>query len=329
FDEGIQLVEDSFKDTIKINFTLKGFVRKDELKGREFFGFQDGISQPAPKGLVLPHKGQLECPPGVLIHGLNGDLLKDERPKWALGGTIMAFRELQQDVSKFQEFCDQHPIDLEGDKGGVGSERRGARMFGRWKSGCPLDFEHIWKNDPKIGKDPELNNNFTYEGGQDVVSCPVTGHTRKMAPRSSRRLSPDELAGHLIMRGSIPYGPELPKPGQPAEQEGVNRGLLFASYQSDLAHGFKFIQERWANNVEFPRENDNIIGGTKEPGYDPIIGAAKGKDRHRFVKGEDIHNIDARLELPEDFITARGGEYFWVPSLEALEKIGKNEPLTA
>ncbi|KAG8943447.1 hypothetical protein FRC00_011147, partial [Tulasnella sp. 408] len=59
---------DIFGDSVKIEFKEEGKVRDEE--GHEHFGWVDGISQPSLNGLVDPHKGQLECDPGVVIMGL-------------------------------------------------------------------------------------------------------------------------------------------------------------------------------------------------------------------------------------------------------------------
>ncbi|KAG8980932.1 hypothetical protein FRB90_007400 [Tulasnella sp. 427] len=318
FKQGLEHVAQAFKDSIKINFTLDGKVRDGEMKGREFFGFLDGISQPALDGLVKPHTGQLTCKPGVIIHGIDGDRLKDKRPKWAVGGTVMAFRHLQQFVPEFNHFCNEHAIVKEGDKPGEAAERRGSRMFGRWKSGCPVDL-HPQHDVPEVGRDPEQNNAFNFSNGRDLRNCPITSHIRKMAPRASRELSEDKL---------------LPKPEDPVETNTVDRGLLFASYQSALNEGFTFIQKLWANDVLFPCRQDvrDDPSGHEitAPGFDPVIGANNIiplTGRRRYAKGEDPEDLEARLELPHDFIKARGGEYFWAPSMDALKMIAEDQPM--
>lgn len=322
----IQHVKDQFKTSIRINFKLDGKVRDGKLKGHEFFGFLDGISQPAIRGLVKPHEGQLPCDAGVIIHGTPGD--KIHRPEWTLGGTIMAFRQLQQFVFEWDQFVIEHAINRPGDKPGEGAHRRGAKMFGRWQSGCPINLSEN-HDDPSIGDDVELNNNFNYDNGTDLTKCPITAHTRKMAPRAIPGFPPEHLEERLIMRGSIPYGGEIKPEERRGEVPEADRGLLFASYQSVLGHGFKFVQEGWANATNFPPgyTDPKSLQPMREPGFDPIIGAVTGAERARFTTGEDSENLLRKLDMPRDFIKARGGEYFWVPGMVAIDMIISNKPM--
>lgn len=61
--------------------------------------------------------------------------------------------------------------------------------------------------------------------------------------------------------------------------------------------------------------------------FDPIIGAATGAERARFTTGEDSENLLRKLDMPRDFIKARGGEYFWVPGMVAIDMIISNKPM--
>lgn len=74
--------------------------------------------------------------------------------------------------------------------------------------GCPINLSEN-HDDPSIGDDVELNNNFNYDNGTDLTKCPITAHTRKMAPRAIPGFPPEHLEERLIMRGSIPYGGEV------------------------------------------------------------------------------------------------------------------------
>jgi deferrochelatase/peroxidase EfeB len=88
------------------------------------------------------------------------------------------------------------------------------------------------------------------------------------------------------------------------------RGLLFACYQAHIEHGFQFIQMSWCNNDGFPQ------GGS---GLDPIIGQTK-TDRVPVMM---TLNGDTTKRAPvfPDLVTFKGGEYFFVPSIEALKTV--------
>lgn len=105
------------------------------------FGFLDGISQPAIKGVNLaPNPGQESVNPGVTILGREGDLninvtpnVPIHRPSWSLDGSFLAFRYLFQLVPEFDTFLKRNPVP--GLAPDHGSELLGARMVGRWMSG--------------------------------------------------------------------------------------------------------------------------------------------------------------------------------------------------
>lgn len=109
------------------------------LTSRSSFGFQDGISQPAVKGVdteTLP--GQETVRQGIILLGREGDApnVGTTRPSWALDGSFLSFRYLEQLVPEFDAFLEHNPIP--GLPPSEGSELLGARLVGRWKSGRPI-----------------------------------------------------------------------------------------------------------------------------------------------------------------------------------------------
>jgi len=65
------------------------------------FGFLDGISQPAIIGLQAPNPGQMPTRPGTIIFGMDGDGQASSRPSWSVGGSLLAYRQLDQKVGYF------------------------------------------------------------------------------------------------------------------------------------------------------------------------------------------------------------------------------------
>ncbi|KAG8916346.1 hypothetical protein FRC01_003216 [Tulasnella sp. 417] len=341
-DEAVAKVIEIFGNSIEFEIIERGKVRPGNEEGHEHFGYLDGISQPAIKGLAKPHAGQLECDPGVIIMGLKGDGLPvpdghppmpHPRPDWAVGGSVMAFRKLHQRVPEFDKFMEEHPIKKHGLTHEEGVALRGARMVGRWKSGVPIDLSPE-RDDPDF-LDPEAINNFHYhlpEPGQ--ARCPFSAHIRKTAPREHRDKpgAPRKLAPILpharIIRSGIPYGPEVTPAERQAQKTSEDRGLLFVSYQSLLgSFGFSFIQRTWANNPTFPPPEDNSFNDGVETGFDPIIGNAKGEVRTRVASGTDATFTGENLLMKEDFIVAEGGEYFFVPPMKTIDRISNGERL--
>ena len=89
--------------------------------------------------------------------------------------------------------------------------------------------------------------------------------------------------------------------------------MAFVAYQSQIAKGFQFIQNVWANDYKFAPNKDLI------PGWDPIIGQNAGMDT--FMTGADINTPNMVLGMLPEFVLSRGGEYFFSPSISALTNV--------
>ncbi|KAJ7681517.1 dye-decolorizing peroxidase precursor [Mycena rosella] len=314
---------------------LQGAARPGAEEGHEHFGFMDGISQPAVNGFtnpVLP--GQTPVDPGFFLLGEAGDPSQDSRPSWAVDGSFLVFRQLQQLVPEFNQFLTDHPLDVEELTPEQGSELLGARMVGRWKSGAPI-FLTPTADDPVLAADPTRNNDFNYliasdpapgtENHFNQTRCPFSAHIRKVHPRGDLDPSVENL--HFIIRSSIPYGPEVTAAEAASNTTTVARGLAFASHQANIFNGFVFLQSIWINSVGFPF-------GKVDPtiGVDPIIGTLGGGPKNisgldPLVPCPDIDHCDGQLDvvhdvvIQRDFVVSQGGEYFFSPSLTGLGDI--------
>ena len=139
-----------------------------------------------------------------------------------------------------------------------------------------------------------LRNDFDFGGMTQQGKCPLAGHIRKANIRIGFNSS-------RIMRRGIPYGEDFKKGGPD-----TGRGLLFACYQSTIENGYRFIQTAWANQPGFPSPG---------AGLDVTIGQGKASDPPSpFQIGTNSVNINPI----NDFVTAKGGEYFFAPSMAVL-----------
>ncbi|KAJ7112816.1 fungal peroxidase [Mycena crocata] len=303
----LKTIKSCFGDSIAEIYTLEGAARPGAEEGHEHFGFMDGISNPTISGLPPPNPGQAVVPAGEILLGEKNDTV--QRPDWAKDGSFLVFRQLKQLVPEFNKFLADNPISAPGMTPKQGSELLGARMVGRWKSGAPI-FLSPNADDPALGNDSMRNNDFNYTdpGGPvpptNQTKCPFTAHIRKTRPRADL---PSEDTGRHIVRGGIPYGPEVSDDEASYNQTKTERGLAFVAYQSNIARGFEFLQKSWAGNPDFVHKGE---------GFDPIIGANQGNPRP--VTGLDPKNLNATTTLVTDFIVSRGGEYFFSPSLSAI-----------
>ncbi len=322
-----------------------GAVRPGDLRGHEHFGWKDGISQPAVKGLNDPYPGQVEIDPRILLLGAKGGPALTPDHAWMANGSYMVFRKLEQDVKGFRAY-----LESEGDKQGMDPGFLAARMIGRWPSGAPLALRPL-QDDMDLGNDVNRNNDFTFADDQLQRRCPFGAHIRKTNPRADFA----DAADHRIMRQGIPYGGEYVE----GQADAGDRGLLFVCYQADIAQQFEEQQGAWANDPDFvsnaspkkrPGSAEKEVGGTVQPGHDPIIGqpmppAAPAQPQQQPVGWTAVQAAPAqpaaaaqivgmdepwcnypqggkvtRTNAPaQRFVTPRAGLYLFAPSISALE----------
>ncbi|KAH8164444.1 dyp-type peroxidase [Xylaria polymorpha] len=315
--------------TIEEVTRLVGQVRPGAEDGHEHFGFNDGLSQPAVQNVdagVISEPGENPIPQGVVLLGREGDdgLVVPgpnaqpqgvTRPPWALDGSFLAFRYLKQLVPEFNAFLEAHPLDVgnahaPGDP--TGAELLGARLVGRWKSGAPVDLTPL-RDNPAFA----TRQDFRFDQANQE-RCPFAAHIRKTNPRSD--LPAGATTIRRIIRRGIAFGPEVTDEEKRAKRSSndpkLERGLLFACYQSNLGNGFHFMQESWANNKAFPPENSSVPL-VSTPGIDPIIGV--GEPRSMVGASPDLAASNQTLDFGAKWVIPRGGEYFFSPSIPALK----------
>ncbi|KAJ7885114.1 fungal peroxidase [Mycena olivaceomarginata] len=264
-------------------YSLQGAARPGSEEGHEHFGYLDGISNPAVEGFQSPLPGQAVVPTGEILVGENGDAGIDNRPSWAKDGSFLVFRQLQQLVPEFNKFLTDNPIRAPALTPKQGSELLGARMIGRWKSGAPVFLAPLVDN-PALGADPTRKQRLYTTGKANATD------QSKRGPRADLGLPESSSSNHHIVRGGIPYGPEVTGNEATSNTTNIERGLAFVCYH-----------KKWADNTRF------IHAG---------VGAAQGAQR--AVTGLDLTNPSRSITLTTDFVVSRGGEYFFSPSLSAI-----------
>lgn len=250
-------------------------------------------------------------------------------------GSFLVIRQLAQDVEAFEHWLKKSADHLRAARGGdhdyITEEYVGAKIVGRWKDGAPItrwpyspdmdpDRDNMRpKNAPASAKAQQtktarpiqelsrterarLENDFTY-GDTDPQghACPFGAHIRRANPRDS--LNPDnansiEIANrHRILRRGRPYGDDPEKP----------EGTFFMCLNADIERQFEFIQQNWINSARFHGLDNEV---------DPITG--------QTADGYSTFSIPSELgpyELPnwQSFIAMRGGGFFFLPGLSALD----------
>jgi Dyp-type peroxidase family len=341
----------AFTAGVEILLNQPGRTRLD-LPGHEHFGFKDGISQPGIRGVDPPddpignpnqgHPGQALLWPGEFIigyatqiatakAGVDGPNLDPgpdsaANPAWTVDGSYLVFRRLRQDVAGFERHVSELTQAL-----GWSIDLTGAKLVGRYKSGAPIEQRKFQPGpytppstdpgdpdhgNPGLGNNSSLNNNFEFRDDLRGAFCPLASHIRKTYPRdevtpAGPENSESSTQKRRLLRRGIPYGPPFVA-HDPASAQ-IDRGLLFFCYQSDIANQFEFVQRAWVNSAGFPPDPSGSAN-PPAPGEDPII--AQSPNGPMLIDPAkapvDVHH----------FVTTTGGEYFFSPSVRALQGIG-------
>ena len=266
----------------------------------EPFGYRDGISHPAIEGSGIPGSNPKEQPlkAGEFVLGYPdelGGIQKTVPEILGRNGTYVVFRKLHQRVAEFRRFLKSHS------DGPEAEELMAAKLMGRWRSGAPLALCPL-HDDPALGQDPLRNNDFLFQADDPLgFKTPCGSHIRRSNPRDA------QIAGvariHRMIRRGTAYGPLLPE--GVTEDDGADRGLLFAFVGAHLGRQFEFVQSEWINDGIF-------FGGGHDK--DPIVGS--NDDQSGFTVPR--RPVRKRLHSIPHFVVTRGGEYCFMPGLRAL-----------
>ena len=303
-----------------------------DLGDVEPFGFKDGISQPAldwdrTRPAVDTEQtaySNLSCLGETLLGypneygGYTDRPLLDAHPQLPcaeeapnradLGrnGSYLVLRQLQQDVQGFWKWLDgatQHDPQAR--------EKLAATLVGRTLDGTPLA-------DAAPG-DP---NAFTYVADPRGSRCPLGAHVRRANPRTAdlppgdpgfigwltRTLGFDAPALALDRVASTRFH-RLLRRGR--EYRSTESGLYFICLGANIARQFEFVQAAWLNAPHF----DGLHGET-----DPLVGIREPAQSDFSIPQPT--GPDQRLTGLPQFVTVRGGAYFFLPGIRALRFIG-------
>ncbi len=254
-------------------------------------------------------------------------------------GSFLVVRELEQDVAAFNAYCTVEATRLAArlsPPNFVSPAFIGAKLVGRWQDGSSL-VRHPYQpqtGDPlsnetvRLGSTaPDQNvasagtvpatptaialppprpagrkdNDFLF-GAEDpeALRCPFGAHIRRANPRESLDPGSAEQVSitnrHRILRVGRLYEPA----------PGHNPGLLFMCLNGDLERQFEFIQQTWLNGQSFHGLNCEA---------DPLVGDSDGTCAFTIPSREG----PVRLKALPDFVTTRGGGYFFLPGKRLID----------
>ena len=267
---------------------------------KEHFGYKDGISHPAIEGTGIPGSNPREQPlkAGEFILGYRDEMggfpAMPQPEVLGRNGTYVVFRKLHERVTAFRKYLRDNSED-------AGQEELlAAKMMGRWRSGAPLALTPE-RDDLALGSDASRNNDFLYGDDPIGFKTPPCSHVRRSNPRDAK------IAGfvrlHRMLRRGTAYGPPLPD--GVFEDDGADRGIMFAFVGSHLKRQFEFVQSEWVNDSLF-------FGVPGEP--DPVCGPNDGNGVYTIPR----RPVRRKMQGLARFVITRGGEYCFMPSLSAL-----------
>jgi len=249
-------------------------------------------------------------------------------------GTYLVFRQLRQDVRLFWQFLSSQ----------AGSNPQKAlqlaeALVGRRKSGEPL-VAATNSRIAGVGPDPDdvKLNQFTFESDDSGIKCPFGAHIRRANPRNGDlpyrthgllsqlvrilgfgqlNMRDDLISSvrfHRIVRRGREYGPPLPKDQAiaPAPLDEPERGLNFICLNANIERQFEFVQNAWIMGTKFDGlslESDPLLGNRR-----PL---PNGLPTDNFSLQQE-NGARRRITGMPQFVTVRGGAYFFMPGIRAL-----------
>jgi Dyp-type peroxidase family len=282
--------------------------------GRDHFGFFDGIAQPALRGAGVeprPGDGQPDGAGGWRDVATGEVLLGYEDEDGALpaaplapferNGTFVVYRKLAMDTAAFRRYmaAQSYP---------GGAAQLAAKIVGRWPDGTPLALSPD-APDAALAGDSRRINAFGYDDDPGGLKCPLGAHIRRANPRDSNGFFDGRLSNrHRLVRRGRAYGKPL-APGV-VEDDGVDRGLVFVCLQADIWRQFETVQALWIDDGDpfgLGRDKDFLVG---EP---------HGTQGKMTIQGHPPHFLKPQPR----FVTLRGGEYLFQPSMSALRYLAR------
>jgi deferrochelatase/peroxidase EfeB len=203
---------------------------------------------------------------------------------------------------------------------------------------CPLGA-HIRRANPRTGDAPGGK-----QGPLDnlLITLGLT-FRRDRAPTSSTlpwprnttvwpfaRSEDDAVASarfHRIVRRGREYGAKVdPREALDPATPDPKAGIHFICLNANIARQFEFIQSAWIASAKFAAlsgEQDPLLGNREPFPTAPFAGPEGPQRTDGFSRPGAPPNCRHSTGLPQ-FITVRGGAYFFLPSLTALKWIASD-----
>ena len=267
---------------------------------RTHLGYRDGISSPLIEGSGSPGQGPA-IKAGEFILGYpdeTGNLPPMPQPE-VLGrnGTYLAVRKLYSDVAKFRRYLRANAESPE-EEGLLQAKMWGAgRAALRWCSPPSATIPSLRPIRNETTTSATTRRTPRASSAQPALTSGAI--TRGMLSKTPSRL----VNIHRVVRRGFVYGPMLPEGAM--EDDGAERGSVFAFLNANLARQYEFIKSAWQNEGNFVSLDEE---------KDPIAGPNDGTGTFTIPR----RPVRKRLQGIPRFVTTKGGEYCFLPSIRAL-----------
>lgn len=304
------------------------------------------------RGKILPNQQWAPLATGEFLIGHVDESQElpfaTQPPRFMHNGTFLAFRKLHENVGRFHEYIDQQAAAYAAYNHVPEKEANitlRAKMVGRWPNGVPLmaaptfadmmQFEAEWFDIPAIraksghrtlAEQARLDAynqtliDFKYRDDPKGIRCPISAHIRRGNMRDMldpRRSSDDPRTWdgsaltnrRRILRRGLPYGAFAPE----NRDDTAERGVIFIAMCANIFRQFEFVLQQWINyGLDFKVGNDTC----------PLLGYHPKNDA-KFMIQTDPEGDDCPwvMNAIPQFVETRGGEYFFVPSINTLNMI--------
>ena len=226
-------------------------------------------------------------------------------------GSYLVLRQLEQDVHGFWQWLDgaaRHDP--------AARDKLAATLVGRTLDGTPL-----------ADAPPSDPNAFTYSADPRGIRCPLGAHVRRANPRTAD-LPPGDAGFIAWLTRTLGFdAPALAQDRVAStrfhrllrrgrEYRTTESGLYFICLGANIARQFEFVQAAWLNAPQFA----GLHGET-----DPLVGTREPDSTGHATDGFSIPQPtgpDQRLTGLPQFVTVRGGAYFFLPGIRALRYLG-------
>jgi Dyp-type peroxidase family len=334
-DDELQARADEL-DKMLEKFGIRSVIEDVRLPedGREHFGFADGLAQPHVRGSGRKRqRGEVQLETGELVLGYPNAygmvtrvpsakrrrgtrehpfaLPGGDRVSFGYNGSYLVVRQLSQDVAGFWTYCWNAALAEGATDVAARAKLLAARMVGRWPNGVSLVEAPDAERAPTTG----LNDFAFREADPDGLRCPYGAHVRRANPRDmfgdTAKAGLHDANLHRIVRRGRAYGPKLAG-SMPKTSDGLERGLYFMALNANLRRQFEFIQQTWLNSCKFAglsAERDPLVGKEALDSDDQPV------PRHFSVQARPVRQ---RYEGLPKVVHVRGGEYFFLPGMRAL-----------